>query len=65
MTNSFNPEKDTPANRIASLKAAQIEHWGLSPQERAATRVAVWVEGGYVFCSGSCSGQPPEGEVEM
>ena len=56
---------DTPENRTAAFQAAQSTHLELTPQERAATRTAVWVEDGHIFYSGQWSGysQPPEGEV--
>ena len=65
MTNNFNAMPDTPDNRTAAFTLAEDQRSHLDPQSHAATRVAVWVEDGFVFSSGQWSGQAPEGEVTI
>jgi len=57
--------RDNSFNRVMAFEWAEEERASLSPQEYAATRVAVWIEEGGLFWTGKYSGysQPPEGEV--
>ncbi len=56
---------NTPTNRIKALLMAEKQRENLDPQATAASRTAVWVEDGYVFCSSQWTGQPPEMELNQ
>ena len=62
---NFNAMIDTPENRVKALLSAETGRESLSPQAAAASHTAVWVEDGYVFCSGQWTGQAPEGELNQ
>ena len=61
----FNAMIDTPENRVKALLSAEEAARHLSPQATAATRTAVWVEDGYVFCSSQWTGQAPDEELNQ